>query len=120
MVAARFVLVETNHPAAEDPAELWARKAAYASPRFAEDLRASSGGAAGRAELATQGAVFQGEVLGLATVSRDDDTTAVVDCSIRRSTAVPGGAPRSRVAFYRLTLVRHDDGRWLVVDVQIS
>ena len=116
-VAARFLLVETNHPAAEDPAEFWARKAAYVSARFGEDLRASSSGGSGRAELAAQGAVFQGEVLGLATVSRDD-TTAVVDCSVRRATAVSGGAPRTRIAFYRLTLVRHDDGRWLVVDVQ--
>ena len=64
--------------------------------------------------------MFQGDVLGLATVARDDDTTAVVDCSVRRRTAVPGGAPRSGNAFYRLTLVHHDDGRWLVVDVQIS
>ncbi len=119
-VAARFVLVETNHRAGEDPAQVWARKAAYASPRFAEDLRVSSSGAAGRAELAAQDAVFAGEVLGLATVSRHDDISAVIDCTVLRTTAVTGGAPRSRLAFYRLTLVRHDDGRWLVVDMQLS
>jgi hypothetical protein len=120
VVAARYVLVDTNHAAGEDPASVWARKATYSSPRFAEDLRSSSSGAARLAELAAQGAVFQGEVIGLATVSRTD-TTAVVAASVRRATAVPGSpALRPRVAFYRLTLVRHDDGRWLVVDVEVT
>jgi hypothetical protein len=120
VVAARYVLVDTNHPAGEDPASVWARKATYASPRFAEDLRSSSSGAASLADLAAQGAVFQGEVIGLATVTRTD-TTAVVAASVRRATAVPGSpALRPRVAFYRLTLVRHDDGRWLVVGVEVT
>jgi hypothetical protein len=119
VVAARFVLVDTNYPADEDPSRVWARRAVYVSARLAEDLRTSSTGAAGLAELATQGAVFQGEVLGLATVKRDD-TTAVVASSVRRSTAVAAGPLRTRVAFYRLTLVRHGDGRWLVVDVQVT
>ncbi|MFP5317193.1 MAG: hypothetical protein ACLGI2_02735 [Acidimicrobiia bacterium] len=120
VVAARYVLVDTNHPAVEDPASLWARKATYASPRFAEDLRSSSSGAARLAELAAEDAVFQGEVIGMATVNRTD-TTAMIAASVHRATAVPGSPPlRPRVALYRLTLVRHDDGRWLVVDVEVT
>ena len=119
VVAARFVLVDTNHLAGEDPATLRARRAAYAGARFAEDLARSSSAAAGLAELAARGAVFHGEIIGIAAVRQYDDE-AVVAVSVRRSVALPG-APRQRprVTFYRLTLVR-DGERWLVVDVDVT
>ena len=44
LVAVRYVLVDTNYSAAEDPAAVMARRATYASERLRSDLADSSSG----------------------------------------------------------------------------
>lgn len=120
-VAARYVLVDTNYPSSADPAALSARRGAYATERLRADLATSSSGAAGLEGFRRQGAVFTGDVLGLATDSASSTTTTVTAVA-RRATLVDGHPVATpRIAFYRLTLV-HDpaNARWLVVDVRLS
>lgn len=120
LVAVRYVLVDTNYSAAEDPAAVMARRATYASERLRSDLASSSSGAARLEEQRRQGLSFRGEVLGVATAVEGD--TATVTLTVRRSTAADGvltGAPR--VGFHQLRLVRQStDGHWLVVAVALS
>lgn len=120
-VAVRFVLADSNYATSEDPATVSARRLVYATERLRADLAESSSGAAGRAELQDQGVVSEGEVLGVATTARSDDT-AVVTVSVRRSMTA-NGAPFAmpRVGFYRLTLAPDQpSGRWLVARVELS
>jgi len=120
-VAARYVVVDTNYPASEDPAVLAARRGAYAGERLRADLASSSSGAVGLDDLRRQGAVFSGDVLGLATDSASPTTTTVT-VVVRRTTLVDGHpVVPPRIVFYRLNLVRDTtNGRWLVVDVRLS
>lgn len=120
LVAVRYVLVDTNYSAGEDPGAVMARRATYASERLRSDLASSSSGAARLEEQRRQGLVFRGDVLGVATVVEGDRAT--VTLTVRRSTVAAGGltAP-ARIGFHQLTLVRNSaDGRWLVVHVAVS
>lgn len=120
-VAARYVLVDTNLSAADDPSAVNARRAEYAADRLQADLVASSSASAGIDDLRRQGAELHGEILGLTTSERSDDSAAVT-LMVRRTVTVDGqltGA--ARVGFYRITLVRiSSEGRWLVVRVELS
>lgn len=119
-VAARFVLVDTNYMAADDPRAVLARRSAYASERYAEELRESSSAAAGLTALAAQGAELHGDVRGVATVDRGDAVARVVVSVLQVITEPTGLSIRPRVAVYGLTLVPDDGGPWLVVDVELS
>jgi hypothetical protein len=119
-VAVRFVLVRTNYRACEDPAALRRRSSPYVVPRLGTELAWSSGGQAGLAELRAQGAVFAGDVVGVATTERSE-SRSVVDLTVRRSTSVGGEPGPARVSFWRLTLVRDaPSGHWQVADLQLS
>jgi hypothetical protein len=120
VVAVRFVLVRTNYRADEEPAALRARSIPYVVPRLDAELAWSSGGQAGLAELGAQGAVFTGDVVGVATTERSE-RRSVVDLTVRRSTSVGGEPGPARVSLWRLTLVRDAaSGHWQVADVQLS
>jgi hypothetical protein len=120
VVAVRFVLVRTNYRADEDPAELRGRSSPYVVPPLGAELAWSSSGQAGLAELRAQGAVFAGDVVGVATTERSHNRS-VVDLTVRRSTSVGGEPGSARVTFWRLTLVRDAaSGHWQVADVQLS
>ena len=120
LVAVRYVLVDTNYSAAEDPAAVMARRATYASERLRSDLASSSSGAARLEEQRRQGLSFRGEVLGVATTV--EGATATVTLTVRRSTVASGvltGAPR--IGFHQLRLVRQTiDGHWLDVAASVS
>lgn len=119
VVAARFALVRTNYDAGDDPAELWARTFPYAVPRFGQDLASSSGGAAGLADLRSQGVLFIGDVVGLITTERSADRS-VVDLTVRRTLIGDEDLQPGRVEFWRLTLVREAAGHWMVADLELS
>lgn len=116
----RYVMVDTNYSAGEDPATVMARRATYASERLRADLASSSSGAAHLEEQRRQGLVFRGEVLGIATVVEGDRAT--VTLTVRRSTlAAEGLTAAPRIGFHQLRLVRNpSDGHWLVVGVAVS
>ena len=119
-VAVRYVLVDTNYSAADDPGAVMARRATYASERLRSDLAASSSGAARLEEQRRQGLSFRGEVLGVATTLQGDRAT--VTLTVRRST-VAGEVPTAppRIGFHLLTLIRNSsDGHWLVAHVALS
>ena len=119
LVAVRYVMVDTNYSAGEDPATVMARRATYASERLRADLTSSSSGAARIEEQRRQGLVFRGEVLGIATVVEGDRAT--VTLTVRRSTlAAEGLTAAPRIGFHQLRLVRNSDGHWLVVGVAVS
>jgi hypothetical protein len=120
VVAVRFVLVRTNYRADEDGAAQRARLRPYVVRRLGAELAWSSGGQAGVAELRAQGAVFAGDVVGVATTERSE-RRSVVDLTVRRSTSVGGESGSARVSFWRLTLVRDaPSGHWQVADLQLS
>jgi len=119
-VAARFVLADTTYTAAEDPATVNARRAAYATARLAADLATSSSGAARLDELRRRQARFTGEVLSI-TTSQDNGELAVVHLSVAVVMTSSDQPPDRRVRFYELTLGRElPGGRWLVARAEQS
>ncbi len=119
-VASRFVLADTTYTAAEEPAAVNARRAAYATPRLAADLSTSSSGGARLDELRRRQARFAGEVLAI-TTSQDDGRLAVVQLGAAVTISTNDAGPDRRVRFYQLTLGRDSaDGRWLVARVEQS
>ena len=116
-VAARFVVVDTSYAAGDDLAVLAARRRPYVSDGLADQMEASSSGAAGLEALRRSGARFSGEVTA-ATTSERTLSAAVVDVAVRRTTTFDGGADEARIGFYRLTLTYLPTGRWAVVRAQ--
>ncbi|MDQ6726172.1 MAG: hypothetical protein M3066_08425 [Actinomycetota bacterium] len=118
-VAARFVLVDTSYSAADDPAGVAARRAFYAAPRLAEDLRSSSSGAARLQDLRRQHGVFAGEVLTVVTTERRDNLAVVaVDA---RLTLTSDGSAHDELRSYQLTMALDSSaGHWLVAGVEES
>lgn len=120
-VAARYVLVDTNYSVTEDPRAVNARRALYAGDRLRADLATSSSAGAGTDELRHQGGELHGEILGLVTTERSEDTAAV-SVMVRR-TLTANGEPvgTARIGFYGITLVGDAvAGHWLVAGVEIS
>ena len=119
-VACRFVLADTTYAAAEDPATVNVRRAAYASPRLASDLATSSSGGARLEELRRRQARFAGEVLTIVT-NENSGHLAVIEITAAVTTTRADRPPERRVRFYRLTLGRDSPtGRWLVARVEQS
>jgi hypothetical protein len=119
-VAARLVVVDCSYSAAEDPAEVAARRATYTTTRLADDLGLSSSGGARLALLRQRRVAFVGEVLSLATTTQSPDVT-VVEVVARLTTTSADQVPEQQVRFYRLTLVREPAARrWLVARVEQS
>lgn len=119
-VAARFVLADTTYAAAEEPAAVNARRAAYATTRLAADLSTSSSGAARLEELRRRQARFTGEVLSIITAS-DTGQVAVVELSAAVTMTTADGPLDRRVRFYRLTMGRDGPGsQWLVARAEQS
>ena len=113
-VAARFVLVDTTYSASEDAAAVNARRSAYATPRLAADLAASSSGGARLEELRRRQASFVGQIEALST-SENTGTVAVVQLTVRMTLSTNDAPPDPRVRFYQLTMGRDaGTGRWLV------
>jgi hypothetical protein len=113
-VAARFVLVDTTYSASEDPAAVNARRAAYATPRLAADLAASSSGGARLEELRRRQASFVGQIEALSS-SEDTGGVAVVQLTVAVTLTTSDAPPDRRVRFYQLGLGRDaGTGRWLV------
>lgn len=120
VVAARYVLIDTNYSSDEDPVTVAARRADYAGGRLAAELTSTSSAAVGLEAQRHQGVVFEGEVLALDAFVEGDRATVLV--AVRR-TRRAGGAAREapRIGFHQLTLVRDaESGHWLVVDVELS
>jgi len=118
-VAARFVLVDTTYSASEDAAVVNARRAAYATPRLAADLAASSSGGARLEELRRRQAAFVGQIEAVST-SEETGTVAVVRITARVTLTTNDARPDPRVRFYQLTLGRDGTGRWLVARAEQS
>jgi len=119
-VGARFVVVDTNYRAGEDPLALTARKASYATPRLGEDLHASSSGGARLQELRKLHAAFAGEVLDV-TTSELLAGLAVVAVNARLTLTTDGQPPQRHLRFYRLTLgLDSSTGHWQVAGVEQS
>ena len=119
-VAARFVLVDTTYSATEDPAAVNARRAAYATPRLAADLAASSSGGARLEDLRVRQASFVGQIEALST-SEDTGTVAVVQLTVRVTLTTNDAPPDRSVRFYQLTLAREAaTGRRLVARAEQS
>ncbi len=119
-VAARFVLVDTTYSASEDASAVNARRAAYATPRLAADLAASSSGGARLEELRRRQASFVGHIEALST-SENTGAVAVVHLTIRVTVTTNDAPPDPRVRFYQVTLGRDAaGGRWLVAGVEQS
>lgn len=120
VVAARFLLVQTNGAAGEDPATIAGRRDPYTSPHLARELELAGAGAASRGQLSETSTVFHGEVVGLATGERSS-TTATVAATVRRWHTSTEPATPARISFYVLRLVFDAPAnRWLVVDLQIT
>lgn len=120
VVAGRFLLVQTNHAADEEPTAVASRRATYTSARLAEDLALSAAGAVPLEELREADTVFYGEVVGLALDERSP-TTATVAASVRRWHTSTRPATPARISFYVLRLVLDQPNqRWLVVDVEVT
>ena len=119
-VAARFVLADTTYSASEDAGAVNARRAAYATPRLAADLAASSSGGARLEELRRRQASFVGHIEALRT-SENTGAVAVVHLTIRVTVTTNDAPPDPRVRFYQVTLGRDAaGGRWLVARVEQS
>jgi hypothetical protein len=119
-VAARFVLVDTTYSASEDAAAVNARRSAYAAPRLAADLAASSSGGARLEELRRRQASFVGHIEALST-SENTGTVAVVQLTVRMTLSTNDAPPEARVRFYQLTMGRDaGTGRWLVARAEQS
>ncbi|MEW6154216.1 MAG: hypothetical protein AB1673_09550 [Actinomycetota bacterium] len=123
VVAARFLMVQTNFSVAEEPDAVTARRALYTSRRLAEDLAmAGAGGTAGAAvdDLRASGTQFFGEVVGLVIVDKSR-VTATVAASVRRWSVSTEGSGPARLSFYVLRLVLDEEAeRWAVVDVEVT
>lgn len=117
-VACRFVLADTTYAATEDPAAVAARRAAFATERLAEDLAASSSGAARLAELRRVDTRYAGELLTASQPPGSPDV-AVVDVGVVVVVTRADRPPEPQARSYRLTLAR-DAGRWLVARVEQS
>ena len=119
-VAARFVLADTTYSASEDAGAVNASRAAYATPRLAADLAASSSGGARLEELRRRQASFVGHIEALST-SEDTGAVAVVHLTVRVTLTTNDAAPDPRVRFYQVTLGRDAaGGRWLVARAEQS
>jgi hypothetical protein len=119
-VAARFVLVDTTYSASEDASAVNARRAAYATPRLAADLAASSSGGARLQELRRRQASFVGHIEALST-SENTGAVAVVHLTVRVTLTTNDAPPDPRVRFYQVTLGRDAaGGRWLVARAEQS
>ena len=119
-VAARFVLVDTTYSASEDAAAVNARRFAYATPRLAADLAASSSGGARLEELRRRQGSFVGHIEALST-SENTGTVAVVQLTVRITLSTNDAPPNARVRFYQLTMGRDaGTGRWLVASAEQS
>jgi hypothetical protein len=119
-VATRFVLADTTYSASEDAGAVNARRAAYATPRLAADLAASSSGGARLEELRRRHASFVGQVEALST-SEDTGTVAVVQLTVGVTLTTNDAPPDRRVRFYQLTLGRDAaTGHWLVARAEQS
>lgn len=118
-VAARFVLADTTYSASEDAGAVNARRAAYATPRLAADMAASSSGRARLEELRRRHASFVGQIEALST--SEDTTVAVVQLTVRVTLTTNDAPPERRVRFYQLTLGRDAaTGHWLVARAEQS
>lgn len=120
VVAARFVLADSNYAASEDGAIVNARRAEFAASRLADDLAASSSGAARIEELRRRGARFTGEIEAIATTEASD-LLVVVALTVRVVLTTNDRPPELRIRYYRLTLGRDVfGGRWFVVRAEQS
>ena len=118
-VSARFVLLQTNYWAAEDPAVVRARWTPYLVERMAEDLAASSGGIAALADLRAKDAVLVGDILGVTVVERSSSRASVA-VTVRRSVVADGSTVRpARIDPWLVEVVLAPaTGHWLVAGVE--
>ena len=120
VVAARFVLADSNYAASEDAAVVNARRAVFAASRLAADVVASSSGAARIEELRRRGGRFTGEIEAIATTEASD-LLAVVELTARVVLTTNDRPPELRIRYYLLTLGRDVfGGRWFVVRAEQS
>lgn len=98
-VAARFVLADTTYSASEDAGAVNSRRAAYATPRLAAELAASSSGGARLEELRRRHASFVSQVEALST-SDDTGTVAVVQLTVGVTLTTNDAPPDRRVRFH--------------------
>lgn len=119
-VAVRFVMADTTYLASEDAAAVNARRAAYATPRLAADLAASSSGGARLEDLRRRQASFVGQIEAVST-SKNTGTVAVIQLTVRVTMSTNDSPPDPRVRFYQLTMGRDAaSGRWLLARAEQS
>ena len=118
-VAAHWVLADTTYAAAEEPAAVNSRRAAYATPRLVADLATSSSGGARLEELRRRQARYAGEVLAVTTNQSSIDV-AVVQVRAAVTLRTSDQPPDRRARFYQVTLGREPGGRWLVARAEQS
>ncbi len=113
------MLADTTYATSEDPEAVAARRGRFATERLAATLATSSSGVARLEELRRRQVRYAGDLLAVASSERDGDT-AVVDITAAVITTSSDRPPDRRVRFYRLTMARGHDGRWLVARVEQS
>lgn len=119
-MACRFVLADTTYSAGENPRTVASRRAAFATERLAEDMATSSSGGARLEALRQRQIRYAGELLTVATTIKQGDSIAVVDIGAAVVTTSSDRPTERRLRFYRLTMARGGDGRWLVARVEQS